>query len=75
MYLYVEKSRGLKDVPQALLDKFGEPVPVMLLQLTLSRKLARVNVADVLAGIDEQGFFLQMPPTPAQLLAREKSDG
>jgi uncharacterized protein YcgL (UPF0745 family) len=75
MYLYVEKSRGVEDVPQALLDRFGEPIPVMLLQLTLAHKLARADVTDVLAGIEKNGFYLQMPPTTAQLLARETGSG
>jgi hypothetical protein len=75
MYLYVAKSRGMEDVPQALMERFGEPIPVMLLLLTLSHKLARVDAADVLAGIEEQGFYLQMPPTMAELLAREGSRG
>jgi uncharacterized protein len=75
MYLYVEKSRGMEDVPPALLERFGEPIPVMLLQLTSARKLARADVVDVLAGIEQHGYYLQMPPTTAQLLARESGRG
>ncbi len=73
MYLYVERSRGLADVPEALLARFGEPKSVMTLLLSAERKLARVDAAEVLDGIRERGFFLQMPPTPAQLLARERA--
>ncbi|HBJ29586.1 MAG TPA: hypothetical protein DDZ08_17035, partial [Cobetia sp.] len=29
MYLYVEKARGLKDVPESLLGIFGTPTPLM----------------------------------------------
>jgi uncharacterized protein YcgL (UPF0745 family) len=71
MYLYVEKSRGVEDVPDALLDKFGELAPVMTLHLTPERKLARTDAVLVLAGIQDQGFFLQMPPTMAELLTRD----
>jgi uncharacterized protein YcgL (UPF0745 family) len=34
----------------------------MQLEITPERKLARENAADVLKGIEENGFFLQMPP-------------
>jgi uncharacterized protein YcgL (UPF0745 family) len=72
MYLYVEKSRGMEDVPEDLLARFGEPNPVMVLLLSPERKLARADVTEVLASIEKQGFYLQMPPTMAELLARER---
>jgi uncharacterized protein YcgL (UPF0745 family) len=75
MYLYVEKSRGLDVVPDALLASFGEPEPIMLLILDGKRSLARVDVTLVRESLHEQGYFLQMPPTPSQLLTRERSDG
>jgi uncharacterized protein YcgL (UPF0745 family) len=75
MYLYVDKVRGLKDVPEALLAQFGESTPVMLLLLTPQYKLARADAAAVLASIEEQGFYLQMPPTASELLAREGARG
>lgn len=71
MYLYVEKSRGLDAVPDELLAQFGTPTPVMLLLLSPERKLARADTGAVLASIAKQGFYLQLPPTPAQLLAQE----
>lgn len=71
MYLYVDKARGLQDVPDTLLAQFGEPEPIMLLYLTPQYKLARADAAQVLASIKAQGFYLQMPPTDSQLLARE----
>lgn len=73
MYLYVEKARGVVDVPEPLLEQFGEPEAVMTLLLTPQRKLARVNIGEVLEAIEKNGFFLQMPPTPAQLLRRDGS--
>lgn len=73
MYLYVEKSTGLKDVPEVLMKQFGEAESVMTLLLEPSRKLARADAAEVLSGIEEQGYYLQMPPTAAELLRREGS--
>ena len=71
MYLYVDRERGITDVPEVLMKQFGEPESVMTLVLTPERKLARVDVTEVLAAIEQQGFFLQMPPTAAELLRRD----
>ena len=73
MYLYVDKARGLEDVPDSLLERFGEALPVMTLLLVPGRKLARANIDEVLSRIEDQGFYLQMPPTPAELLRRERA--
>ncbi len=74
-YLYVDKARGFEDIPADLMAQFGEPIPVMVLLLTPGRKLARANAVAVLASIESQGFYLQMPPTVAELLSRDGSDG
>lgn len=68
MYLYVEKARGLIDVPEALLERFGEPVSAMTLILSENKPLARADTARVIAAIDEQGFYLQMPPAREEYL-------
>ncbi len=73
MYLYVEKSQGLKNVPEALLRRFGEPGELMTLLLEPGKKLARAEVNEVMQQITENGFYLQMPPTAAELLRREGS--
>lgn len=75
MYLYVEKARGVEDVPEALMARFGEPEAVMVLLLRPERKLARANTAEVLAGIAQDGYYLQMPPTAAELLRRDGQRG
>lgn len=64
MYLYVDKQEDLERVPDALLKRFGKPEQAMTLVLTPERQLARVDIKKVLAGLEEQGFFLQMPPQP-----------
>lgn len=74
-YLYVPKATGLQEVPQALLDQFGDAEVVLTLLLSAERKLARVSASDVLAAIDSQGFYLQMPPTSAELQRREDTRG
>jgi len=75
MYLYVDKARGLLDVPDTLLAQFGDPAPVMVLHLTPQHKLARADAALVLASIQTQGFYLQMPPTAGERLVRDSARG
>lgn len=66
MYLYVDKTEDLTRVPEELLQRFGRAELAMTLLLTPARKLARFDVAEVLRAIEQQGFFLQMPPRPEQ---------
>jgi uncharacterized protein YcgL (UPF0745 family) len=63
MYLYVPLKKGLEDVPEVLLQSFGELELVMKLELNPSRKLARVDVATVMKDIQDKGFYLQVPPS------------
>ena len=62
LYLYVDHQADLERVPEELLGRFGEPLEVLSLHLTPDRMLARVAAADVLAAIEERGYFLQLPP-------------
>lgn len=64
MYLYVDAHDGLKRVPEALLERFGTPVEALSMMLTADRRLARADAARVLESIEEEGFYLQMPPVP-----------
>ncbi|GHB12218.1 YcgL domain-containing protein [Modicisalibacter luteus] len=68
MYLYIDKRRGLEDVPEALLERFGRPVSVVTMILTEDKALARADARKVIAAIDEQGFYLQMPPAKEDYL-------
>ena len=72
-YLYVDKAVGLDEVPESLLAQFGEAESVMTMMLDTDRKLARADAAEVMEKIEEQGYYLQMPPTMAQLMARDGS--
>lgn len=62
MYLYVEKKQGLEKVPEKLLALFGKPVHVTTMLLTAERKLARADVEKVMHAVQDQGYYLQMPP-------------
>ncbi len=62
MYLYVARDRGLSEVPEALLRQFGKAELALTLKLTPEKKLARANIQQVLASLDQSGYYLQMPP-------------
>ena len=64
MYLYVASGEGLERVPESLLQRFGRPVEAMTLLLTPGRPLARCEPEEVIRQIQQQGFFLQLPPLP-----------
>ena len=62
MYLYVEKSLGLKEIPEELMTRFGKGISAMTMLLTKESKLARAEPEKVIKGIREKGFYLQLPP-------------
>ncbi|WP_048307952.1 YcgL domain-containing protein [Halomonas sp. PR-M31] len=68
MYLYVDKLRGLIDVPEALLEGFGKPISVMTLLLDEDKKLARVDAVRIMKAIHEKGFYFQLPPAKEEYL-------
>ena len=62
MYLYVRSDLKPDTLPEALLKHVGKLTQVMSLSLRPERKLARVDVTQVLQKIAEVGYYLQMPP-------------
>ena len=70
MYIYVsrpaeneaEDFNPLEVLAEPVRVAFGRATFVMHLELSESRKLARVNVMHVMDSIQTKGFFLQMPP-------------
>ncbi|MEW5972833.1 MAG: YcgL domain-containing protein [Pseudomonadota bacterium] len=68
MYLYLRADMPYGDLPEVLRQRMGrEPEEAMRLSLTPARKLAREDVAKVMANLVAQGFHLQMPPTDEYL--------
>lgn len=62
MYLIVDRARGLADVPEALLTRFGRAEPSLVFKLDAERPMAQAEAPAVLEAIERQGFYLQMPP-------------
>jgi hypothetical protein len=61
-YLYLREDMEFDDLPEPLQASFGEPVLVMCLALSPDRKLSRVDTARVMESLEEQGYYLQLPP-------------
>lgn len=61
-YLYVEREDEFTRVPQALLTLLGKLEYVMSLELDAQRKLAQADVVQVMQRLEDQGYYLQMPP-------------
>ncbi len=62
-YLYIRQVEVFDMVPESLLAMLGELELVMELTLSSQRGLARVDVALVMAQLEEKGFYVQLPPT------------
>lgn len=67
-YLYVEKKDDFSRVPSTLMESFGRPQQVMILPLDGSKTLASADINKVKQLLVEQGFYLQLPPPPENLL-------
>ncbi|OBT08553.1 hypothetical protein A9264_04790 [Vibrio sp. UCD-FRSSP16_10] len=61
MYLYITKKDDFSSVPDELMQMFGKPTMVMVVNLS-KRPLATVDVEKVKASLLKDGFFLQIPP-------------
>ncbi|MFV0575643.1 MAG: YcgL domain-containing protein [Vibrio sp.] len=71
-YLYIPKKDDFSDVPEALMQMFGKPVFVMVMKME-GRKLAMVDIEKVKKSLNDDGFFLQLPPPPVNLLDEYKA--
>ncbi len=60
-YLYLPEADDMSKVPEALLKMISPVERVLEFELTVDRKLSQENATDVLAQLNEQGWFLQMP--------------
>jgi uncharacterized protein YcgL (UPF0745 family) len=71
MYLYIETRDDFSQVPELLMQMFGQPNLVMTISLK-RKNLAQVDVEKVKISLKEEGFFLQLPPPPENLLETYK---
>ncbi len=67
-YLYLKQRDDFKVVPEALLKTFGSPQLVTVLDLSRRTELAGADLAKVKDALSVQGYYLQLPPPPEDLL-------
>jgi len=63
-YLYLSEEltdEVLERLPKALLTLLGQLHPVVDFELSADKQLAQAEAPQVMADIQEQGFYLQMP--------------
>ncbi len=70
-YLYIPKKDDFSQVPDTLMSMFGKPSLVMMINLD-GRDLAQVDIEKVKQSLKDDGFFLQLPPPPENLLEQYK---
>jgi hypothetical protein len=73
-YLYVEKKDDFSRVPEDLMKSFGTPQLAMVLSLEGREKLASADIEKVKEALEEEGFYLQVPPPLENLLKQHLSD-
>ena len=61
-YLYITTDREFESLPLELRRSFGTPIFVMDLTIDEHRSLARADTLKVLGALEENGFYLQLPP-------------
>jgi uncharacterized protein YcgL (UPF0745 family) len=68
LYLFLAEEDNFDCVPEEVMKGFGRPTKTMELELTAETKMTRSKPADILAGLKERGFHLQLPPPTHELV-------
>jgi uncharacterized protein YcgL (UPF0745 family) len=61
-YLFVKNKENFTDLPEALHHMLGKLEFVMEVDLAQREKLARVDSDQLRQQLEQQGFYLQLPP-------------
>lgn len=73
-YIYMEKGVAIDSLPKALLEQTGALELAMTMLLTPEKKLARADISRVLESLENQGFYLQMPPVAESYMQQIQND-
>lgn len=71
-FLFVEKRDDFSKVPEPLMVMFGQPHYVMLINLAKRTHLGGADLSLVEKSLTDVGFYLQLPPPEANLLAEHR---
>jgi uncharacterized protein len=71
-YLFIAKRDDFSSVPEPLMTSFGKPELSMMIQLKADTRLAVSDPQKIMAALQNQGYYLQLPPPQENLLAQFK---
>ncbi len=71
-YLFIKQRDKFEDVPEALMAMFGTPTLVTIINLESKDKLALADINKVKENLNNQGYYLQLPPPQEDLLKEHK---
>ena len=72
MFLYIKTKEDFSQVPEILMKQFGHPELVMFLPLDKREQLGRVDKKRLIDALNEQGYYLQIPPKQEDWLAEHR---
>ena len=68
MFLYLREKDDFSCVPESLIKLLGETTYSFEFDLNQDKKMVKVEAKEVMKTMDENGYFLQMPPPKSELL-------
>lgn len=71
-YLYLPGKDDFDDLPETMMQLFGDPEFSMSLNLTPGKKLAQEDTQAVLDKLETDGYYLQLPKTDYNISAIEE---
>jgi len=71
-YLFLARRDDFASVPDALMEMFGKPSLVTVLNLAQRPTLAMADINKVKQALFEPGYYLQLPPPIDNLLEQHK---
>lgn len=72
-YLYLEKRDDFSKLPAELTQLFGRPEFAMMLNLADREKLAHADIKKVMSALDNDGYYLQLPPPITQQFLKSEN--
>jgi len=61
-YIYLAEAQEFDELPAALQQQFPNPREIMQLDLRQHKRLAHADIATVRKRLEQQGYYVQLPP-------------
>ena len=61
-YLYIDRKDDFSQLPSSITKLMGELEFVLEIDLSARQRLALADIAEVRTKLQEQGFYIQLPP-------------